>query len=137
MSVRHIVGLGCRRGCSMGELLDLLEQTLRQQGLQLADLDGLASSAHKAGEAGLQELAEHLRLPLALLSAEQLARYHERLSRHSVLSLRITGSAGVAEASALAHAEALGGGRVELLCARRSSARATLAIARTRFEEHA
>lgn len=129
MSVRHVVGLGCRRGCSMGELLELLEQTLRQQGLQAADLDCLASSAHKADEAGLRELAEHLGLPLALLPAVRLARYHERLSRHSVLSLRITGSAGVAEASALAQAEALTGGRARLLCARRSSARATLAIA--------
>ena len=114
----------------MGELLELLEQTLQQLGLQVADLDCLASSAHKAGEAGLRELAEHLRVPLVLLPAERLGRYHERLSRHSVLSLRITGSAGVAEASALAQAEILTGGRATLLCARRSSARATLAIAR-------
>lgn len=130
MTMWHVVGLGCRRGCAMGELLELLEQTLHPLGLQLADLDCLASSAHKAGEAGLQELAEHLQLPLALLPAEQLALYHERLSRHSELALRITGSAGVAEASALAQAEVLTGGRAELLCAKRSSARATLAIAR-------
>lgn len=129
MSPRHVAGLGCRRGCSMGELLALLEQTLEQLGLQVADLDCLASAAHKAGEAGLHQLAEHLRVPLVLLPAEQLGRYHERLSRHSNLSLRITGSAGVAEASALAQAEVLTGGRAKLLCAKRSSARATLAIA--------
>lgn len=129
MSAQHVVGLGCRRGCAMAELLELLQQTLGELGLQSSDLACLASSTHKQDETGLQQLAEHLRLPLVLLPAEQLSRYHERLSRHSELALRTTGSAGVAEASALAQAETLSGARAELLCEKRSSASATLAIA--------
>lgn len=129
MSAQHVVGLGCRRGCALAELLDLLQRTLGELGLQTSDLACLTSSTHKQDEAGLQQLAEHLRLPLVLLPAERLSAYHERLSQHSPLALRITGSAGVAEASALAQAEALGGARAELLCRKRSSASATLAIA--------
>lgn len=129
MSVQRVVGLGCRRGCTLAELCDLLQSTLDELGLQANDLTCLASSTHKQGEIGLQQLADHLRLPLVLLPAEQLSAYHERLSQHSQLALRIIGSAGVAEASALAQAEALSGGRAELLCRKRCSAAATLAIA--------
>lgn len=129
MSAQHVAGLGCRRGCTLAELLDLLQRTLIELGLQASDLACLASSTHKKDEAGLQQLAEQLRLPLVLLPAERLSLYHERLTQHSTLALRITGSAGVAEASALAQAETLGGGHARLLCTKRSSAAATLAIA--------
>lgn len=114
----------------MEELLDLLKITLRQCGLQLGDLSALASSASKQYEPGLLRLAEHLQLPLAFLSAEHLARYHERLTETSEASLRATGSAGVAEASALAQAEVLSGRPARLLVSKRKSARATLALAR-------
>jgi cobalt-precorrin 5A hydrolase len=129
LSARWVVGLGCRRGCTLAELRELLRQTLDELGLQASDLACLASSTHKQGEPGLQQLAEHLRLPLVLLPAEQLGAYHERLSGHSRLALHLTGSAGVAESSALAQAEALRGGHAELLCTKRRSASATLAIA--------
>ena len=74
-------------------------------------------------------LGEHLQRPLAFLSAEQLARYHACLSTVSLPSLRISGSAGVAEASALAQAEILAGGPARLLASKHKSARATVALA--------
>lgn len=119
----------------MEALLELLQITLRQCGLQLADLSALASSASKQHEPGLLRLAEHLYLPLAFLPAEHLARYHERLTEPSAASLQATGSAGVAEASALAQAEALSGRPARLLVSKRKSARATLALAITVSEE--
>lgn len=128
----YVAGLGCRRGCAVSQLLELLLQSLHEHGLQPGDLAALASSTHKHDEAGLRQLAEQLQLPLLWLSAEQLAGYHNSLSQHSPLSLQITGSAGVAEASALAQAEALSGARAELLCAKRSNANATCAIAMVR-----
>jgi cobalt-precorrin 5A hydrolase len=116
-------------------LLDLLQQALRPHGLQPADLSGLASSSHKRDEPGLRQLAEQLSLPIAWLPASQLNDYHQRLGQTSALSLQITGSAGVAEASALAQAEVLSGQRAELLGAKLRSANATCALARAQLLE--
>lgn len=126
----HVAGLGCRRGCSSAQLFELLQQALAAHGLQPADLSALASSSHKQDEPGLRQLAEQLRLPIAWLSANQLSHYHQRLRQPSALSLQITGSAGVAEASALAQVEVLSGQRGELLGEKLRSATATCALAR-------
>lgn len=131
----YVAGLGCRRGCSREQLLQLLQQALAQQALQLADLSSLASSEHKRDEPGLRQLADYLQLPLALLPATALAGQHARLSQTSALSLQITGSAGVAEASALAQAEALSGRRAELLGGKIRSTHATCALAVATFLE--
>ncbi|MBD9483929.1 cobalamin biosynthesis protein [Pseudomonas sp. PDM14] len=124
-----VAGIGCRKDCPLADLLALLEQVVAEAGLTLDDLNALASSTHKRDEPGLQQLAHHLALPLALLPSEHLAGYHARLSQSSALALAITGSAGVAEASALAHAEALSGTAARLRCEKRSSARASIALA--------
>jgi len=113
----------------MLQLLDLLQHALDQHQLKISDLSALASSGHKQDEPGLLQLAAHLRLPLLFASAEQLSPYTERLTQRSPLSLRITGSAGVAQASALALAEQLSAGRAELLGERLNNANATCAIA--------
>jgi cobalt-precorrin 5A hydrolase len=125
-----VAGLGCRRGCTAAELHDLLEQTLQRLALPLAALHGLASSVHKQGEAGLLQLAADLGLPLDFYSAEQLAVHEVQLSEGSELVRGVTGSAGVAEASALAGATERTGRPVTLLCSKQRSANATLAIAR-------
>lgn len=124
-----VAGIGCRRDCPLVDLLALLEQVVAEAGITLNDLSALASSAHKRDEPGLLQLAEHLDLPLAFLPSEQLAGYHARLSRSSALALQITGSAGVAEASALAHADMLSAAPATLLREKRSSARASIALA--------
>ncbi|MWV13063.1 cobalamin biosynthesis protein CobE [Pseudomonas sp. R-28-1W-6] len=125
-----IAGLGCRRGCTALELAELLLATLHQLQLPLAALSGLASSARKRDELGLLQLAAELDLPLTFCAAEQLASYESRLSESSALARELTGSAGVAEASALAQAEALAGRSATLLCTKQRSACATLALAR-------
>lgn len=125
----HVAGLGCRQGCSRDELLDLLQRTLVLQGLTLEHLSALASSEHKSAEPGLLQLADYLHLPITFLPNADLARYHGRLSETSELALRTTGSAGVAEASALALAERLGGGHARLLLTKQKSPSATLALA--------
>lgn len=100
--------------------------------MAIAALSCLASSERKTDEPGLHELAAHLQLPLALLSAAQLAPYDASLSEASPLSKMLTGSAGLAEASALAHAETLSHGKAQLLGSKLRSANATCAIAVTR-----
>lgn len=131
----YVAGLGCRRGCSSAQLFELLQQALAPHGLQPSDLGALASSNHKQDEPGLRQLAEQLCLPIAWLPASQLSPYHERLRQTSVLSLQITGSAGVAEASALAQVEVLSGQRGELLGEKLRSANATCALARAQLLE--
>ncbi len=126
----HVAGLGCRSGCSSAQLFELLQQALAAHGLQPDDLSALASSSHKQDEPGLRQLAEQLHLPIAWLSANQLSHYHQRLRQPSALSLKITGSAGVAEASALAQVEVLSGQRGELLGEKLRSATATCALAK-------
>lgn len=125
-----IAGLGCRRGCTAAELRELLERTLRQLALPLGALDGLATSEHKRGEAGLVQLAAELDLPLTFFSAERLAAHESQLSEHSEAVRELIGAPSVAEASALAGAAQRSGRSARLLCSKQRSAAATLAIAR-------
>ncbi|SDH23545.1 cobalt-precorrin 5A hydrolase [Pseudomonas flavescens] len=126
-----VAGLGCRRGCSLSELLALLDNTLAEHGASTAELTALASSDHKADEPGLLQLAEHLGLRISFLPAEVLTGYHERLSQTSAIALRVTGSQGVAEASALALAERMNNRPARLWITKRKSAAVTLAVARS------
>lgn len=125
----YVAGLGCRRGCALSQLRDLLLHTLVRHDLPLSALAALASSQHKQAEPALLQLASELQIPLYWLSPVQLQPYDAHLSQHSELSRQLTGSAGVAEASALAQAESLSGGRARLLGPRQNNASATCAIA--------
>lgn len=125
----YIAGFGCRRGCSEALLRSLLEQALAEYGLAASQLAGLASIASKQDEPGLLALAQRLGLPLHGLPLATLQTYESRLSQHSPIALRETGCSGVAEASALAAAEALAGRSAQLRITKRSNARATFALA--------
>lgn len=124
-----IAGFGCRKGCSREELEQLLSHALDHQGLELADLSGLASSVHKRNESGLLALAAKLQLPLSWLSSSDLQPYDQALSERSALSAMYTGSAGVAEASALAQAERESGQPATLIGNKLRSSNATCALA--------
>ncbi|NQD75986.1 cobalamin biosynthesis protein [Pseudomonas sp. CM27] len=121
-------GFGCRRGCPVDTLLSLLRQALDNQGLALADLHGIASISLKANEPGLQQLAEHLGLPLVLYHGAQLQPYSNLLSHRSAVAHAHTGCWGVAESAALALASQ-GLGTARLLLTRQVMGPATLALA--------
>ena len=127
-----VAGLGCNRGCPLGSILALLDDTLTRHGLQRSELQGLSSIELKQDEKGLHELAENLGLPITFYPAAVLRDYSDRLSRKSDLVFRETGCYGVAEAAALAHAERLvrHDYPAELLIPKQKNADATLAIAR-------
>lgn len=61
--MRYVVGLGCRRGCALSQLRDLLRRTLALHELPLSALAGLASSQHKQAEPALLQLANELQIP--------------------------------------------------------------------------
>lgn len=122
-----VAGLGCRRGCSLDELLDLLTHKLEQHELTLDNLVGLASITHKRDEAGLYGLAQHLNLKLLFFSPEQLAIYQTEAGGSSI-SQAVTGSPAVAEPCALAAAAHIGTSP-HLLGDRARSNKATCALA--------
>lgn len=125
--IQVVAGLGCRRDCSLDELLELLIHSLARHELTVDNLAGLASIAHKHDEAGLHGLAERLGLELSFFSPEQLSAYQTRTGA-SALSQAITGSPAVAEPCALALAARMGT-FTRLLGERDRSASATCALA--------
>lgn len=104
-------------------------QCLAEAGASLAELVALASSEAKVAEPGLIALAARLGLSLHGLPVETLAAFEARLSQPSERVREAVGSAGVAEAAALAQAEALSGRPATLLIDKRHSASATCALA--------
>ncbi|MDH0288017.1 cobalamin biosynthesis protein [Pseudomonas sp. GD04087] len=124
-----VAGLGCRRGCSLDELRELLRDTLVEAGLDESDLTALASATLKADEEGLKALAAALDLPLALFTPQQLATCEPRLEQPSETVRTSTGAASVAEAAALLQAEAQAGAPARLLVGKRRSDQATCALA--------
>lgn len=122
-----VAGLGCRRGCSLDELLELLIHSLARHELTLDSLAGLASIAHKHDEVGLLGLAERLGLELTLFSPEQLSAFQARAGG-SAISQAATGSPAVAEPCALALA-ARRGTSARPLGEKNRSASATCALA--------
>ncbi|HXH01811.1 MAG TPA: cobalamin biosynthesis protein [Candidatus Competibacteraceae bacterium] len=125
-----VAGMGCERGCPEAVLRELLEHSLGEHGLYPGQLAALASIEIKRDEAGLLALAQRLGVPAVFYPAGQLDAYAARLTQRSEIVRRETGCYGVAEAAALAHAEALTGTAAELLIPKRKNARATFALAR-------
>lgn len=70
-----VVGLGCRRGCSAEELLTLIQASLSHAGITLSEVRALASIDGKRNEPGLIQLAQQLKRPLHVFSAQQLAAF--------------------------------------------------------------
>ncbi|MDH4568508.1 cobalamin biosynthesis protein [Pseudomonas sp. BN414] len=132
--MKLVAGLGCRRGCAADELRALLLQCLAEADVSLDELVALASNEAKTVEPGLIALAEQLKLPLHGVPLDILAAFESRLSQPSEQVREAVGSAGVAEAAALAQAEALFGTRATLLIDKRRSASATCALACVHLE---
>ncbi len=122
-------GLGCRRGAAASELAGLLRDVMQSRSMPFAALVGLASIDLKRQEPGLLQLASDLALPLHFFSAVELASFAPRLSHRSAITFRHSGCYGVAESSALALAEQLGGGVAQLRVERIVRDDMTLALA--------
>lgn len=123
----RIVGLGCQRGCSADQLLELIQQSLHRAGLSLDDVSALASIDLKAQEPGLLQLASRLDLPLKCFNASELVVHEAQLSHRSEVAFTHTGCHGVAESAALALASE--SGPAQLLITRQKSPQATFALA--------
>lgn len=78
-----VAGLGCRRGCSAATLRELIENSLRVIGLEIASVTALACIDLKDQEPGLLELAAQLAVPLVFFNATQLVAWELHLTHRS------------------------------------------------------
>ncbi len=128
----YVAGVGCDRGCPNALIVELIESTLRDNPI-IAGVDEIAMAASvdvKIEEKGLLEWVDSLAEPARFYPAVHLLRYTERLTEKSQHVFDAVGCYGVAEAAALAGAEALSGGAAELVISKHKNARATFALAR-------
>jgi cobalt-precorrin 5A hydrolase/precorrin-3B C17-methyltransferase len=116
-----IVGVGCSRGASAGEILGLLRQSLGEANVSINSVASLASVEAKSEEAGLLQAAEQLGVPPRFYAATELSGM-EVPNPSSVVEGAV-GTPSVAEASVLRSG-------AELLLEKRKSANATVAIGR-------
>lgn len=117
-----IAGVGCNRGTSSREILDLIESTFLMHGLARASLSGLATIEAKQDEAGILEAAELLGIAVTFYPAATLQDVP--VPNPSCTVKRYMGVESVCEAAALMRA---GGGR--LLVPKTRSQNVTLAVA--------
>ena len=122
---RLAVGIGCRRGVSVGELEHLVRDTLAAHALDCAAVALLCSIDTKATEPAVAALALRLDVPARYYPAARLERETPRLATPSATVFRATGCHGVAEAAALVAAGPTGG----LVVPKQASRRATCAVA--------
>ena len=108
-----VAGVGCSRGASAEEILDLLDSALREAGLSRKSVAALASIDVKSDEAGLLEAADALGVPLHFRSAGELDAIE--VPNPSPVVAGAVGTPSVAEAAALLAATELAhGAPVEL-----------------------
>ena len=119
-----LVGVGCSRGAPAEEILDLIDTALADAALAPASVATLASVAAKRDEPGLAAAARARGWPLRFHPAGELAVVP--VPNPSAAAAHAVGTPSVAEAAALA------AGRAELVVPKRKTARATVAVARTR-----
>lgn len=117
------IGAGCRKDCPGEEIVVLIRETLAA--FPGATPRGLFTVADKRGEVGLEQAAAALGLPLVFLDKAVLQLVAGDAKSCSRRVEELYGLPSIAETAALAGA---GQGAV-LLSARRTSARATCAIA--------
>lgn len=125
--LRYAVGVGCARGCSTEELIELVETHLVEADIANGAVACVATIDLKADEAAVNALAAHLDVPLRVYSKEELQRETPRLKNPSNVVLEEVGVHGVSEGAALAASGAFG----SLVVEKQKTESATCAIART------
>jgi len=118
------LGVGCRRGTPMEEVLDLIHHVLDENGLARKSVAVMGTADIKHDEEGLLDTARELNVPLEFFEAEELASVSTPTP--SSMVEQYVGTASVSEAAALLLSR---GG--ELLVAKQKSERVTVAVARS------
>jgi len=120
------LGIGCERGCSADEIIELVRTTLGDAGLSAAAVAAIVSIELKLAEPAFHAVAAALEVPARFLPAARLLAETPRLSERSETVFRATGCWGVSEGAALAAAGPAG----VLIVPKQRSRHATCAVAR-------
>jgi len=118
-----VVGIGCNRGTSAQEILELVESVFQEKRWSLKSIHHLASVDLKADEPGLREAAARLERPLLFYSRDSLKTVS--VPNPSSIVLSHIGAPSVCEATALLSARSQA-----LLIPKRKTLNATAAVAR-------
>jgi cobalt-precorrin 5A hydrolase len=118
-----VVGIGCNRGASADEILDLLRTAFHRERLSLLSIRNLASVDVKSDEPGILEAGRLLGRPVCFFSRLEIEKV--AVPNPSPIVLAYIGVESVCEASALLSAQSN-----ELIITKIKSANATLAAAR-------
>lgn len=97
-------GLGCRKNCSVDDILGAIAGALKSTGRSSAEIAVLCAPDFKAGEAALTDAARQLDRPLVFLPKEKLATQAAGARTCSDRVLAIHDLPSVAETAALAGA---------------------------------
>lgn len=119
-----IVGVGCRRGIPCERIVAAVREALAVAGCDLERVRLLASADIKADESGLIEAARELRLPLRLVSADEISSTAYAFAHSQFVQEKVDLPA-VAEPAAL-----LAGRRTHLIFPKKAWDGVTVAIAR-------
>jgi cobalt-precorrin 5A hydrolase len=95
-----VAGIGCNRGTSAEEITGAIEAVIREHGLSIKSLKGLASVDAKRDEIGLVDAARRLRLPLTFCDKATLNAVPD-VPNPSEAPMKFVGVQGVAEPAAL------------------------------------
>lgn len=120
-----VAGIGCRKGTSAQDVEAALSAALNGAGAPPRAVDAIATSAAKANEAGIVEVARARGLKFIAVAQAELEAAAERGVTKSARVLALTGVPSVAEAAALAAA----GPAARLLVPRVAVGTATCALA--------
>ncbi len=122
----HVLGLGCERGASVEEALELAENVLTISGVAPQCVAKVCSIDVKADEPAVHGVAAHLGVEARFFDAARLEQERERLQNPSDVVFAEVGCHGVAEGAALAAVANTG----ELVVGKQKSARVTCALVR-------
>lgn len=120
-----VAGIGCRRGASARDIEAALCAALNGAGTPTRAVDVIATSAAKANEAGIAEVARARGIKFIAVAQAELEAAAVRGVTKSARVLTLTGVPSVAEAAALAAA----GPAARLLVPRVTVGTATCALA--------
>jgi len=122
-----IVGVGCRRGKEAKEIINAIEESLKEANVKLEDVRLIASADIKSDESGLLEAADKLGVPLRFIASDEI-RTSAKEFAHSRFVQEKVNLPAVSEPSAL-----LAGRRTQLILPKKKFKGITVAIARENF----
>lgn len=123
-----VVGMGCRRGVTLGEVGDAFYGALKRAGVSPLSVRNLATIDIKKDERGLVSFAKKMGLPIEFFRSEELNRIKRPPSGVSRMVKEKTGAVGVSEPAAL-----LSSGAKRIWLKKTVSERVTVAIARAPY----